>query len=168
MSQTNEDYFTKMVVSIIVYTVIAVAVTAGVMWVASLVGATKYAGGVKVSDPIQKEAVTLRLQAIEKVALVGDKKAEAAAPVAEVKAEPVALDGESIVKTTCLACHGTGVLNAPLIGNMEMWQPRLDANGGLDGLVKSAIAGKGGMPAKGGNPNLSEENIKAAIEFMLK
>ncbi|MBF0265476.1 MAG: cytochrome c5 family protein [Gammaproteobacteria bacterium] len=169
MSQTNEDYFTKMVISIIFYTIVAVAVVAGIMWLASIVGGTKYvAGGVKVSDAIQKEAVTIRIQALETISLVGDKKADAATPAAETKAEPVMLDGETIVKNSCLACHGTGVLNAPLIGKVEAWQPRLDANGGIDGLVSSAVAGKGAMPAKGGNPNLTAENLKAAIEFMMK
>jgi len=70
------------------------------------------------------------------------------------------------VAATCQACHGTGLLNSPKIGDKDAWNARLEAAGGVDGLVKAAIAGKGAMPARGGNAALSDEEVKAAIEYM--
>ncbi len=75
--------------------------------------------------------------------------------------------GKDVVAAVCGACHTTGALNAPKIGSAEQWQPRVDANGGLDGLVKSAIAGKGAMPPRGGG-EVSDEELRDAIAYMLK
>jgi pseudoazurin len=75
-------------------------------------------------------------------------------------------DGEAIYKTTCFACHGTGAANAPMITKKDQWAPRV-ANG-LPALIETAIKGKGAMPAKGGNPALTDAEIKAAILYMTK
>ncbi len=71
--------------------------------------------------------------------------------------------GEQIVKTACAACHETGAAGAPKIGDKGAWAPRLSL--GLDGLVKSAIAGKNAMPPKGGS-DASEIELARAIVFM--
>lgn len=76
--------------------------------------------------------------------------------------------GEQLVQKVCAGCHGTGLLNAPKIGNKAEWSKRQAAAGGLAGLVASAIKGKNSMPARGGDPSLSDAEIKAAIEFMIK
>ena len=57
--------------------------------------------------------------------------------------------GEQIYKAACSACHDAGVANAPKLGDKGAWVPRLAL--GLDGLLKSAIAGKNAMPPKGGS-----------------
>lgn len=75
--------------------------------------------------------------------------------------------GKELVGAVCGACHATGALNAPKIGSADQWQPRFDANGGLDGLVKSAIAGKGAMPPRGGG-NVSDGELRNAIAYLLK
>ena len=79
----------------------------------------------------------------------------------------VALTGEQLVAQVCTACHGAGVLGAPKIGDKGEWAKRKGANGGVDGLVTSAIKGKNQMPARGGNPDLSDDEIKAAVTLML-
>ncbi len=76
------------------------------------------------------------------------------------------VNGEDVYKATCFACHGAGVAGAPILGNKEHWKPR--AATGLDALMGSALNGKGAMPAKGGNPALSDAEIKAAILYMTK
>ena len=87
--------------------------------------------------------------------------------VAVANAAPAApKSGAEIVASACNACHGAGVLGAPKIGDGAAWQQRLAAAGGIDGLTASAIAGKGGMPPKGG-AMVSDVEIKAAIEHML-
>ena len=87
----------------------------------------------------------------------------------KVSAAPHApLSGEQVVAQVCTACHGAGVLGAPKIGDKAAWGARKGAAGGLDGLTASAIKGKNAMPARGGNPDLSDAEVKSAIELMLK
>jgi len=74
--------------------------------------------------------------------------------------------GDEIYKAICTSCHATGVLDAPKFGSKEQWAPRV-ANG-LAGLMKSATNGKGSMPPRGGDPTLSDEEVKAAILYMTK
>lgn len=71
---------------------------------------------------------------------------------------------EQIVRTQCSKCHQTGENGAPKIGDRAAWIPRLRR--GLDTLVASAIHGHGAMPARGGLPDLSAEEIRGAIAYM--
>jgi cytochrome c5 len=73
--------------------------------------------------------------------------------------------GEQIVQTRCAKCHETGAGGAPRIGDRSAWAPRFAR--GLDFLVKSAIHGHGAMPARGGLVDASDEEIRAAILYML-
>jgi len=88
--------------------------------------------------------------------------------VASANAAPAApRSGEEIVGAVCNACHATGALESPKIGDEANWSARFSALGGVDGLLKSSIAGKGAMPPRGGG-SVSDEELRAAIEFMLK
>ena len=72
--------------------------------------------------------------------------------------------GETVYRQTCFSCHDTGVANAPKITDKANWAPRLAT--GIEALYHSALNGKGIMPAKGGNSSLSDEDVKAAVDFM--
>jgi cytochrome c5 len=72
--------------------------------------------------------------------------------------------GEQIVRTQCVKCHEAGVGGAPRIGDRAAWIPRLTQ--GLDSLVRSAINGHGGMPARGGLANLTDSELRSAIVYM--
>jgi cytochrome c5 len=72
--------------------------------------------------------------------------------------------GESIYQSACAACHTTGVLNAPKLGDRAAWQPRLAQ--GMATLYQHAINGIRGMPPKGGNTALSDAEVKAAVDYM--
>jgi cytochrome c5 len=76
-----------------------------------------------------------------------------------------ARSGEEIVMTKCADCHESGKNNAPKIGDKSAWIPRLKP--GFDSLVQSAIHGHGGMPARGGFPDLTDAEIRSAIAFMI-
>lgn len=106
-------------------------------------------------DPRQRAAVAERIKPVGRV----DVAVADAAPAAPKS-------GADIVASACFACHGTGVLGAPKIGDKAAWEPRLQAANGLDGLTASAIKGKGGMPPKGG-AMVSDAEIRAAVENML-
>ncbi len=71
---------------------------------------------------------------------------------------------ETIVQAQCAKCHQTGLDGAPKIGDRPAWTPRLQK--GLDPLVASAIHGHGPMPARGGLPDLSDQEIRGAIVYM--
>ncbi len=71
--------------------------------------------------------------------------------------------GEQIYKSACAACHEAGVANAPKLGDKAAWAPRLAQK--LDGLVKSATAGKNAMPPKGGS-DANELELTRAIVYM--
>lgn len=72
--------------------------------------------------------------------------------------------GKKVYDTVCFACHKTGVAGAPVFGNKEAWAPRLAT--GPDALYSSVLNGKGAMPPKGGNTSLSDDDVKAAVDYI--
>lgn len=90
--------------------------------------------------------------------------AAAQASTAPVASGATAADGKKIYESVCMACHAAGVAGAPVPGSEAMAQ-RLAAKG-LDGLFNSAINGLNVMPPRGGRPDLSDDDIRAATEFM--
>lgn len=92
-------------------------------------------------------------------------------PAALVKTAAVAREpwtAEQVYTQVCAACHDAGVLEAPKPSDKAAWSTRKAAAGGLDGLTASAIKGKNSMPARGGKADLSDDEIKAAVELMLQ
>lgn len=71
---------------------------------------------------------------------------------------------ETIVRNQCAGCHQDGKDGAPKIGDRVAWVPHLKK--GLDALVLSAVRGHGPMPARGGMPDLSDQEIRGAIVHM--
>jgi len=74
--------------------------------------------------------------------------------------------GQRVYEQTCAACHATGVAGAPKIGDKDAWSAHI--HHGLDHMVESAINGKGAMPAKGGNASLSDDEVKAAVGYIVE
>ena len=93
-------------------------------------------------------------------------EAAAAALTALPEPEEMVVDGPSVYNGLCAACHESGAANAPIRGSDLMAQ-RLDERG-MDGLVQNAINGINAMPARGGNPALTDEQIRAAVEYMVQ
>jgi len=77
----------------------------------------------------------------------------------------MAADGQAIYQKSCQACHAAGVAGAPKLGDKEAWAPRIAQ--GMDVLVVNATNGKNAMPPKGTCMDCSEEDLKAAIEYMV-
>ena len=94
-----------------------------------------------------------------------------AAPVNAEPAEEISSStpGEETYKAACALCHANGIAGAPIVGDNAGWQKRLQQ--GLSVLSEHAIRGyqgdSGFMPAKGGNPTLSDESVKAAVEYIV-
>jgi cytochrome c5 len=87
----------------------------------------------------------------------------AATPAASAAATKA--DGKKIFESTCTVCHGAGIAGAPKFGDKAAWKPRLAT--GIDTLYKVALTGKGAMPPKGGNKDLSDADLKAAVDYMV-
>ncbi len=78
--------------------------------------------------------------------------------------------GREIWLNTCKGCHALGIAGSPAVTDKAAWQSRLKQ--GKATLYEHAINGFFGpeyteMPARGGNQNLSDEQVKAAVDYML-
>ena len=73
--------------------------------------------------------------------------------------------GKEVVDAVCAACHGTGMNDAPKIGDQKAWAKR--ATQGLSSLTKHAINGIRHMPAHGGSPDLTDLEIARAVAYMV-
>ncbi len=89
----------------------------------------------------------------------------AALCLAALPAGVLADKGADIVNSTCTACHASGLLGAPKLGVAADWAARRAQ--GSDALVRRAIEGVNAMPPRGGNPSLSDEDVRAAVLHML-
>ena len=78
-------------------------------------------------------------------------------------------DAESDYNTTCAACHNLGVAGAPRIGDYDAWKDRIAQGNKV--LYEHAINGYTGetgvMPPKGGFVDLSDNKVKAIVEYMV-
>lgn len=76
--------------------------------------------------------------------------------------------GKGVYGKTCAMCHAAGVAGAPKPGDKADWGPRIAQ--GKETLYKHALEGftgaKGAMPARGGSASLSDDEVKAAVDFM--
>ena len=83
---------------------------------------------------------------------------------AQPKGDGKPRSGETVYKTVCSACHATGLAGAPKTGDKAAWAPRLAT--GAAALLKNAINGKNAMPARGGAADLTDDELKAAVEYL--
>ena len=90
----------------------------------------------------------------------------AAASAPASKAAPAVADGKKVYESTCIACHGAGVANAPKFGDKKAWAMHLMH--GTEHLYENALKGLGAMPPRGGNLTLSDADVKAAVDYMVR
>jgi cytochrome c5 len=162
---------------------LAIAITLGaVAVIIAIILLVEYAVGSygarsRQGEPAMKpEAVAERIAPVAKLALDPNAPAAPAAPAAPVasptipppaatKTAAAGGDGKAAYDATCNVCHGTGVAGAPKLGDKAAWAPRIKQ--GIGQLHTSALKGKGAMPPKGGNTALSDDAVKAAVDFMV-
>lgn len=111
--------------------------------------------GLKTGDKtaaMSDEAVAARLKPVGQVS------------VTDPNAPKVEKSGKEVVESACAACHASGALGAPKIGDKAAWGRPIAT--GLPGLTQNAIKGVKQMPPRGGNPDLTDTEIARAIVFM--
>ncbi|GAB4350907.1 MAG: hypothetical protein Kow006_14240 [Gammaproteobacteria bacterium] len=77
----------------------------------------------------------------------------------------LAADGEAVYRKSCFACHDTGAAGAPKLGDAALWAPRVAK--GVDALLSSVQNGLNAMPPKGTCMTCSDEELRAAVEFIV-
>lgn len=122
----------------------------------ALLTAVVFAAQAQMTD----EEIADRIKPHGKVTVAG-AEAESAAAAGGAKS------GADIYNQACVACHGAGVLGAPKLQDAADWQPRLDEKG-LDTVVLNAINGINAMPPMGTCGSCSNDDIKAAVEYMIE
>ena len=130
---------------------LAVPATVLALWAASAQAAT--------NDDIAK-----RLEPVGKVCIQGEECK--GMEVAVTAGGGGAKTPDEIIAKHCNACHSTGLLGAPKIGDTAAWKERADHQGGLDGILAKAITGINAMPPKGTCADCSDADLKGAIEKM--
>ncbi len=78
--------------------------------------------------------------------------------------------GEKIYIKACIACHAMGVFGSPRLGDQQAWKPLIAK--GFDTLFENAVNGFQGkrayMPARGGHEDLTDEEVRAAVHYMVE
>ena len=134
--------------TILIVTVVVAIVLTLIIWPLSMLGKGDTSSG-------SVDEAELRVQPIARVEM------QKAVAVSDGKPR----DGATVYNTICMACHAAGLAGAPKTGDKAAWAPRIAT--GLEALLKSATNGKNAMPARGGATNLSDDELKAAVEYLV-
>lgn len=132
---------------IMVATVVVALVLIAVIWPLSMMGK----GAVSSGSDDDAEA---RIQPVARVEM----------QKAVVKSDGKPRTAEAVYTTVCAVCHASGLAGAPKTGDKAAWAPRLAT--GAAALLASATNGKNAMPARGGAADLSDDELKAAVEYL--
>ncbi len=113
----------------------------------------------------QRAEIESRIKPVGEVCLEGDNTCGGPAVAAAGSSAP--RSGEEVFNAACMACHSTGAAGAPIFGNAAAWADRIAK--GNDALYASGLNGVAGtgMMAKGGCMSCSDEETKAAVDYMV-
>ncbi|HEY7758917.1 MAG TPA: c-type cytochrome [Burkholderiales bacterium] len=116
------------------------------------------------AEPPPTPAPVVESSAVAAAPTVPPVAVQTPAPAATTAPAAAARSGEEVHQQACAMCHATGLAGAPRTGDKTAWQPRI-AQGKVT-LYEHAIKGFRAMPAKGGNPSLSDAEVKAAVDYL--
>ncbi|MBF2759428.1 MAG: cytochrome c5 family protein [Ectothiorhodospiraceae bacterium AqS1] len=121
-------------------------------------------GNARIGDPTARLAAASESAEAPQGQMDSPDSARQTSAVVETMADAGAV-GEEVYKSACFACHLSGVAGSPKLDDKAAWETR--AAQGFDTLLQSVINGKGAMPPKGGFAHLNEDELRAAITYML-
>jgi cytochrome c5 len=144
-----------------------IALAVVIFIIANSIAGTVKAAGLTSDD----QKVAERIKPIGTLAIAGEQIKSAGETIMNtvVPTASAAADGKATYDGTCMACHAMGVAGAPKFGDKAAWADRIAQ--GKDTLYKHALEGfqgkSGVMPAKGGRTDLSDDDVKAAVDYMV-
>jgi cytochrome c5 len=145
---------------LIVVCILALVIPVGI----AFLGAQLVTGGKRIDPSEAKKSVEQRIRPVGEIAKYdGAAPPPAVVPVAAVAAK--AKSGEEVYNGACVACHGAGIAGAPKTGDKTAWAPRIAQGAAI--LYEHAIKGYKGMPAKGGQTALSDDEVKAGVDYQI-
>ena len=127
------------------------------------------------TETMEKKVEEVKAMAKEQATAVEQKiEAGAAAAVAatttaaagNAPATTAPVDGGQIYNTYCAICHKLGMNAAPKYGNKALWAKRIAQ--GRETMYSHALNGLRGMPPRGGFAQLTDEEIKAGVDYMVR
>ena len=153
-----------------------------VIGVLAIIALLIFVGAMKLSDVTQgiytantdeyQAAVVDRIQPLGRVLMPGEEASAGDPVVAEAEQPPpveAAMSGPQVYNDACLVCHGAGVGGAPVMGEADAWSERIAQ--GNDMLYQHALEGYTGqagyMPPKGARLDLSDDEVRAAVDYMV-
>jgi len=146
---------------LIVICVVALVVPVAI----ALLGSQLLSGSKRIDRTEPKQLVEQRIKPVGELVKL-DSAPPPAAPAAGVVAVVAkAKTGEEVYNGACVACHGAGIAGAPKTGDKALWGPRIAQ--GVNVLYEHAIKGFKGMPAKGGQVALSDDEVKAGVDYQV-
>ncbi len=128
-------------------------------------------------DPRVQARVEERIAPRVRVAVAGEDNSDLPAPGASATvaaapapaAAPAEMTADAVYNSACAACHAAGIAGAPVLGDQAAWSARIAQ--GMDTLNTHAIEGfqgeAGYMPAKGGRTDLTDDQVRAAVQYMV-
>ena len=113
-----------------------------------------------------EEVVVGNIKPVGNVSVAGESAPEPAMVVAAMQSAPAEpRSGETVYQKSCMSCHNTGAAGAPKLGDAAAWAPRVAA--GKDTLWTNAVKGLNAMPPKGLCMDCSDDELMAAIDYIL-
>lgn len=145
---------------LIIVCVLALVIPVGIAYL----GAQLVTGGKRIDVSESKKSVEQRIKPVGEIAKFDGTPPPALAAV-PVAAMVKAKSGEEVYQAACTACHGAGIAGAPKTGDKAAWATRVTK--GVATLYEHAIKGFNAMPAKGGQTALSDDEVKAGVDYQL-
>jgi cytochrome c5 len=164
-SHTSDKHFFDLFMLIVA---ILIGATFGLFLLANYVSGNTQEVYVLQDAPYQ-EQVDQNIKPVAVVALAGEDVIQSGA-VAAIEPVAVIMTGPQVYNQACIACHGSGIGGAPVVGEAAIWTARIAQ--GNDVLTDHALNGYQGeagyMPPKGGRIDLSDGEIIAAMDYMIE
>jgi len=157
VSEHDSDFFR---------TLTLVMVGLGVFFVIIIVAANWISAGT--SDSSNDPRIQAHIEELIKPVGQVSTKLDATPAAASTASAGGAIDAKASYQQACFACHGTGAAGAPKIGDKAAWGPRIaqDKSTLYEHALKGFQGKSGMMPAKGGS-QLSDDAVKAVVDYMV-
>ncbi|MFN8771443.1 MAG: c-type cytochrome [bacterium] len=148
---------------------ITVVVASFLVPIIGIVLLVSFVTGAKNTEPAGSQAkaaavIADRMRPLGQVWIAGEEPPAGAIAVAAVATAKAEKTGEEVYKSACASCHTSGALNAPKLGDNAAWAKLIPE--GHAALTKQAIAGIRQMPARGGNPALTDIEMSRAVAYL--